>query len=143
MQYKNINRTSFLRFILNCLTMPIIWAPLPFLAILDIMMEIYHRVCFPVYGIEYVKRSEYIQVLDRSKLQYLHVFEKLGCMYCGYVNGCLLYMKEIAGRTEYYWCGIMHANKSGFKPQPNQDKFARYNDEDDFDDKFNGYNWLI
>lgn len=119
--------------------MPIIWAPLPFMITLDIMMELYHRICFPIYGIEYVKRNEYIQILNRSKLQYLHWFEKLGCMYCGYVNGGFLYMKEIAGRTEYYWCGIMHADKPNFKTQLHQTQkdFAKYDDKSDFDKKFN------
>lgn len=85
-----------------------------------------------------VKRAEYILVMDRNKLQYLNFFEKLGCMYCGYANGLLVYMKEVAGRTEKYWCGIMHEGKTGFKPQvyQEQENFARYNDKKDFDDKY-------
>jgi hypothetical protein len=60
-------------------------------------------------------------------------------MYCGYANGLLLYVKEIAGRTEKYWCGIMHENKPGFKVQTEQikDNFARFNDKDDFNKKYN------
>ena len=59
-------------------------------------------------------------------------------MYCGYANGFLLYAKEIAGRTEKYWCGIMHEKKPGFKVQTNQvaQKFARYGDEEDFRKKY-------
>jgi hypothetical protein len=115
---------------LNLLTMLII--------LLDILFEIYHRTCFLVYGIEWVKRDEYIQVMDRNKLQYLNFFEKLGCMYCGYVNGVLLYLKEIASRTEDYWCGIMHASKPGFKTQEHQVRqdFAEFADENDFKAKF-------
>jgi hypothetical protein len=59
-------------------------------------------------------------------------------MYCGYVNGVLLYLKEMAGRTEKYWCGIMHQNKPGFKPQEDQKEkdFAIYGDKKDFLEKY-------
>lgn len=59
-------------------------------------------------------------------------------MYCGYSNGFLLYAKEIAGRTEKYWCGITHEAKPGFKPQINQKErdFARFGDEADFHKKY-------
>jgi len=117
---------------------PFIWLPLIAVLFLDIMVTIYQAICFPIYGIEKVKRSTYILVRDRNRLAYLDPMEKIGCMYCGYVNGFLLYAKEIAGRTEKYWCGIMHANKPGFKVQDDQVKqdFARYNDEKDFKEKY-------
>ncbi|OGH67409.1 MAG: hypothetical protein A3B90_03100 [Candidatus Magasanikbacteria bacterium RIFCSPHIGHO2_02_FULL_41_13] len=119
------------RFIPHLLSTPFIWAPLPFFILLDIIVEIYHHSCFPLYHIEKVKRSEYIQVLDRNKLRYLDPIEKLGCMYCGYANGLLLYTKEIAGRTEKYWCGIMHEKKPGFKDQDDhiKNEFTPFGDE--------------
>ena len=97
------------------ISMPILWAPLPFIIILDIIVEIYHHSCFPIYGIEKVRRRDYIRIIDRGKLKYLTPFQKLGCMYCGYVNGSAAYLVEIAGRTEKYWCGIMHEKKTGMK----------------------------
>ena len=117
---------------------PLIWLPLPFFLLLDFVVFIYHAVCFPIYGIPKVKRSDYILVRDRNKLQYLNWFEKLGCMYCGYANGLLMYLKEIAGQTEQYWCGIMHENQPGFIPQANQkrQKFAKFNDQKDFTKKY-------
>ena len=123
---------------LHILTAPFIWLPLPFVLMLDFMTELYQFVCFPVYGLEKVKRAEYVLVRDRAKLQYLNPFEKLGCMYCGYSNGVLRYQKEIAGRTEKYWCGIMHENKPGFKKQTDQarQKFARFDDKADFNKKY-------
>lgn len=113
---------------------PFIWAPLPFLIILDIMIEIYHHICFPIYGLELVDRSQYIQIIDRAKLKYLRPHEKLGCMYCGYANGLFVYLKEIAGRTEKYWCGIMHETKPGLKIDPHhiEHKFINFNDEEAF-----------
>lgn len=75
--------------------------------IADIWLELYHRVCFPLYGIKTVERRAYIKI-DRQKLAYLNRWQKLNCMYCGYVNGALHYRTEVAGRTEKYRCGIMH-----------------------------------
>jgi hypothetical protein len=122
----------------HILSMPFIYLPLLAVWLADISCEIYQAVCFPIYGLEKAKRSEYIAIKDRSKLAYLSVFEKIGCMYCGYVNGLLLYMKEIAGRTEKYWCGIVHESKPGFKPHPDQiaQDFAKFNDEKDCTEKY-------
>jgi len=121
------------------ISLPLIWAPFPIVLALDIIMEIYHQICFPIYGIEKVKRSMYIQIVDRGKLKYLTWYEKIGCMYCGYVNGFLLYAKEIAGRTEKYWCGIMHQDKKGFKSHQDQidRKFSKFGDEEEFNRKYN------
>jgi len=57
-----------------------------------------------------VRRSAYI-VIDRKHLAYLNSIEKLNCMYCGYANGVFSYVREIAGRTEQYWCPIRHARR--------------------------------
>lgn len=135
MEYRKYQNDRFLAHIVST---PFIWLPLIGFLFLDLLLSIYHFVCFPLYGLEKVKRSAYIQVLDRNRLQYLNGMEKLGCMYCGYANGLLLYAKEIAGRTEKYWCGIMHAKKPGFKTQQEQVErgYARYNDPKDFHKKY-------
>lgn len=117
---------------------PFIWLPLIGILVLDLLVTIYQEICFPIYGLEKVKRSEHILIMDRTKLAYLDPLEKLGCMYCGYANGFLLYAKEIAGRTEKYWCGIMHEGRPGFKAHPDQLKqdFARFGDESDLKEKY-------
>jgi len=136
MNYLKRTTKSDFRFFIS--TAFLIWIPLFPLLIFDLLIEIYHQVAFPVYGLEKVKRSEYIKVMDRTKLQYLTWYEKIGCMYCGYVNGSLLYLKEIANRTEKYWCGIMHENKPGFKTQEHQvnQDFAKFGDPEDFKQKY-------
>lgn len=123
---------------LHLLTVPVLWLPLPFILTLDLACELYQFICFPVYGIKRVRRVEYILIFDRNKLAYLNPFEKLGCMYCGYANGVLLYLKEIAGLTEKYWCGIMHENKPGFKKHTDQlsNDFAKFDDKKDFQKKY-------
>ena len=75
---------------------------------LDALASLYQVICFPIYGIPRVKRSEYV-VIDRHALQYLNRLEKLNCVYCGYFNGLMGYLREIAARTEQYWCPIRHA----------------------------------
>ena len=80
---------------------PFIWITILPLIILDIFLELYHRACFPFYGIPYVKRCKYIKI-DRHKLQYLSLGNKIGCAYCGYANGWPNYASVIAGETEKY-----------------------------------------
>ncbi len=117
---------------------PLLWLPLPLFILIDILTALYQSVCFPIYGIEKVKRSTYISILDRNKLEYLTTMEKIGCMYCGYTNGLLVYLKEVAGLTEKYWCGITHEKKRGFINQQSQTEynFARFDDEKDFIKKY-------
>jgi hypothetical protein len=99
------------------------------IVITDICVEIYHRICFPIYGIQYVKRSRYIRISDREKLPYLTWYEKLWCMYCGYVNGWFHYASTIAGRTENYFCAVAHLEERGYVPTEFEKSFAKYGDE--------------
>jgi hypothetical protein len=103
------------------------------LVILDIGLEIFHRVCFRLCHIPYVKRSRFIKI-DRQKLSYLKWFEKLNCAYCGYANGLLQYAVAIGAETEKYWCGIMHAKYKDFKPPKHHKDFLPYGDEQAFRD---------
>ena len=89
-------------------TAPFIWACLLPVLVLDLFTSVYQRICFPVYGIPKVSRGEYI-VIDRHRLGYLNLIEKVNCVYCGYANGVLAYVVEIAARTEQHWCPIKHA----------------------------------
>ena len=95
----------------------------------DILLEIYHRISFPLYGIPYVKRSRYIRLIDRARLPYLSTLEKLGCAYCGYINGWLHYASVIAGKTEHYWCAIAHLEERGYIPAEHEKTFVKYGDE--------------
>ncbi len=135
MDYRHFRSQRFLGHLLSA---PFIWLPFIGLIFLDLLTSLYQAVCFPIYHLPKVKRSAYILVRDRNKLAYLTPLEKIDCMYCGYANGVLLYLKEIAGRTEKYWCGIMHENKPGFKAQASQieQDFSPFGDEADFKRKY-------
>ena len=92
------------------LTAPVIYAGIvPFL-LLDLFVSVFQAVCFPIYGIAKIKRSDYL-VFDRHHLAYLNALEKLNCAYCSYANGIVAYTREIAARTEQYWCPIKHARR--------------------------------
>lgn len=51
-------------------------------------------------------------MVDRHRLAYLNIIEKFNCAYCGYASGVLSYAREIASRTEQYWCPIKHAQRA-------------------------------
>ena len=92
------------------LTAPIIYSLFVPFVVVDAWVSLYQLVCFPIYGIDRVRRSDYI-ALDRRKLAYLNAIEKANCEYCSYANGLLAYIREIAARSEQYWCPIKHARR--------------------------------
>ena len=92
------------------ITAPVIYAMIVPFVLLDLFVSVYQAVCFPVYGIPKVKRADYF-VFDRHHLAYLNALEKLNCAYCSYANCLIAYVREIAARTEQYWCPIKHARR--------------------------------
>lgn len=95
---------------LNILVAPIIYLGfIPFI-LLDLFLLFYQTVCFPIYRIPKVVRSEFL-IFDREDLPYLNIIEKFNCFYCAYGNGLAGYSREIAARTEQYWCPIKHARR--------------------------------
>jgi len=112
--------------IANILTAPVIWSCLFPAVFMDMVLSFYQAVCFPIYGIPKVNRKDYI-VVDRHYLSYLNGLEKINCTYCGYFNGLIGYVQEIAARTEQYWCPIKHARKTRFV-HDRYSKFLSYGD---------------
>ena len=125
--YHKINPMHFKR-LRHWLSAPLILGMIIPLVLFDISMEIYHRIAFPLYGLAYVKRSEYIKI-DRHRLLYLSLLNKIWCAYCGYANGLVAYWVAIAGRTESYWCGIKHQPSPHFHEPLHQKDFLTYGDE--------------
>lgn len=112
------------------LTVPIIYSLLLPLLLLDIMVCVYQAVCFPVYKIPKVRRSEYI-VFDRHRLKYLNPIERVHCTYCSYANGLIAFTREVAARTEKYWCPIKHAD-SIKSPHGHYHDFLSYGDAESY-----------
>ena len=94
----------------HLLSGPFIYGLIIPLLIFDIGISVYQSVCFRLYGVPRVKRSNHV-VFDHQHLAYLNIFEKFHCLYCSYATGLISYAREIAARTEQYWCPIKHAHK--------------------------------
>ncbi len=115
----------------NLASMPFIYLFIFPVVVLDLCLEIYHRVCFPLYGISFVERGRYIKI-DRHKLSYLGPLQKVNCMYCGYVNGFFAYGVKVAGETEKYWCAIQHEKDPNFIPPDHHKDFPAYGNKKEF-----------
>jgi hypothetical protein len=50
-------------------------------------------------------------VFDREGLRYLNPIERIKCLYCSYANRVAAYTREVAVRTEQYWCPIKYASR--------------------------------
>ena len=96
--------------LMSILVSPVIYAVSIPLALLDIFASVYQAICFPVYGIAKVKRSDHL-IFDRGDLTYLNAIQRFNCNYCAYANGLAGYFREIAARTEQYFCPIKHAQR--------------------------------
>ena len=114
----------------NAITAPLIYSLIAPIALLDAWLSAYQAICFRLYRIPRVRRSGYI-VIDRHHLAYLNGIEKLNCVYCGYTNGVFAYAREIAARTEQYWCPIKHARRIA-QPHMRYRKFVDYGDAEGY-----------
>jgi len=120
--WKHLRSTRYL----VILSSPLIYACIvPFLFV-DASVAIYQLVCFPIYGIPKVRRKDYL-VFDRGRLAYLNTIEKVGCIYCSYVNGLVAMITEIAARTEQHFCPIKHARRLA-QTHSRYGKFLPYGD---------------
>jgi hypothetical protein len=95
---------------LMILSAPVIDSLIVPIALVDIWVMAYQAVCFPVYRIPKVRRRDYL-IFDRHHLAYLNIIEKINCAYCSYANGAIAFVREVASRTEVYWCPIKHARR--------------------------------
>jgi hypothetical protein len=116
----------------HVVTAPVIYALIVPFALLDLCVWVYQAVCFPAYGIPKVRRRDHIRI-DRHQLAYLNALQKLNCLYCGYVNGVISWVREIGSRTEAYWCPIKHAGPVRH-PHPRYAQFLDYGDAEGYAD---------
>lgn len=94
----------------NLVSAPFIYSMIVPFVLLDVSVSLFQAICFRLYRIKKVNRSAYI-VIDRHALKHLNSLERFNCIYCGYGNGVIAYVREVAARTEQYWCPIKHARK--------------------------------
>jgi len=113
-----------------CIAIPAVYlGVLPFFA-LDAFLWLYQTVCFSAWKVPKVDRVSYLR-FDRTKLPYLNWHQRLNCHYCSYANGLAAYFREIAARTEQYWCPIRH-DADPPAPHSRYHRFIPYGDAESF-----------
>jgi hypothetical protein len=115
------------------LSAPAIYSLLIPVVLMDIWIMAYQAICFPIYKIPRVRRRDYL-IFDRNHLAYLNTIEKINCAYCSYANGAIAFAREVASRTEVYWCPIKHARRV-LGPHPHYQGFANFGDAEGFREK--------
>lgn len=111
-------------------TAPVIYSLIVPLVLIDAWVSLYQAVCFRAYRITCVPRSRYV-VLDRGRLAYLNGIEAMNCLFCEYANGVIAYVREVASRTEQYWCPIKHALRVS-DPHERYAAFLEYGDAEGY-----------
>ena len=119
-------RLSIQNVIIAITTGPITYALVLPIAFLDLCVTIFQAICFRIWRVPRAKRADFIQI-DRHKLQYLNGLQKVNCVYCGYANGTIAYVRDVASRTEKYWCPIKH-EVAPRSPHERYSEFQEYND---------------
>lgn len=112
------------------LTAPIIYSMVLPMLLMDLWASAYQAVCFRAYRVPRVSRRDYI-VFDRRRLAYLNWIEAVNCVFCGYANGVVGYVREIGSRTEQYWCPIKHALRIT-DPHQRYYEFLEYGDAEGY-----------
>jgi hypothetical protein len=118
---------------LMILSAPVIYSLIVPVALIDLWVMAYQAICFPICKIPRVRRRDYL-VFDRHHLAYLNIIEKINCAYCSYCNGAIAFIREVASRTEVYWCPIKHARRV-LGPHPHYQGFADFGDAEGFREK--------
>ena len=114
----------------NTLTAPVIYSLIIPFALIDAWVSLYQAICFRAYRIPRVRRAPYM-LFDRRKLSYLNLVERLNCAFCAYCGGVVGYVREVAARTEEYWCPIKHALRVS-DPHQRYSEFFEYGDADGY-----------
>lgn len=78
------------------------------LVICHLLCHLYQAIAFTIYDIPKVHLRDYL-ILDRGKLKKLNGIQRLNCVYCGYANCVISWIKATANQTEAYACGIKHS----------------------------------
>jgi hypothetical protein len=108
------------------ITAPVVYSLLVPMALVDAWVTLYQVICFRAWKLPRVRRRPYF-VFDRQQLAYLNGLERMNCVFCGYANGVIAYVREVAARTEQYWCPIRHGRRVR-DPHAHYTHFVAYGD---------------
>lgn len=124
--WTKLMRTRLLITLKYVFSMPFIYLMIVPGLLMHLCLEVYHQVCFRIYGIPLVKPRDHF-IFDRHLLPQLNWLEKFNCFYCSYYNCLVSYLQEIVGRTERFWCPIKHARRME-NPHRHYERFVDYAD---------------
>ena len=79
----------------DILALPFIYGMIFPLLILDVSVTSHQAICFRLFGIGRVRKSDYIR-LERHQLPYLNLLERFSCDYCCYANGLVAFHDRYA-----------------------------------------------
>lgn len=98
-------------------SVPFIYAVAIPVLLLDFTVTLYQKICFPLFGIPNIRRSDYV-LFRRVPIAGLNIFDHFNCYYCSYTNGVLRYAQQVAAATERMWCPIrQHRRPDGKHPE--------------------------
>lgn len=96
------------------------------LIVCHVLCHLYQAIAFSIYDIPKIHLEDYL-ILDRGRLKKLNVIQRLNCVYCGYANGVLAWMRATANQTEAYACGVKHSvSKMGQEYQKDFHEYDEY-----------------
>lgn len=125
----------------TALTAPVIYSVLLPFAVIDLWVTVYQAICFRAWRVKRVRRRDFFAI-DRHQLPYLNALEKMNCLYCSYANGVIAYVREIAARTEQYWCPIRHARRVR-GTHDRYERFVPYGDAASYRTRLDGLRRMI
>lgn len=115
------------------LSTPFIYGMIVPMLFFHILIEIYHRVCFYLYDMEYIDYRNHFR-FDRHRIGGISPLQKFNCIYCEYGNGLASFTKEVIGKTEAFWCPIKHED-SPESPHAYYQQFMEYGNGRNFEEK--------
>lgn len=116
---------------INLITGPVIYSVIVPLLLLDLFVSLYQALCFPIYKIHPLRRSDFI-VFDRQTLKYLDWVSKFHCTYCAYAVGLIAFVGAVIGATEAYFCPIKH-HRAKNQIRTHRYPFIAFHQKENFD----------
>lgn len=112
-------------FFLAILGIVYIYAEVVFIVLVHLVCWLHHVVVFTIFRIPKPRLRDFM-IFDRGRLTKLTWMQRIGCVYCSYVNGVAAWVKATANATEIYACAIKHAiTKRGME---HQERYYEYQD---------------
>lgn len=112
-------------FFLKLISGALMYIMILFFLLADFMAFLFQAVYFTTFKVPKIKRSDYV-VVDRQKLSKLNLVQKIACVYCGYANGVIAWIRAILIQVEIYSCAIRHRTPPAGQPHIDEEEYEDY-----------------